>query len=339
MAYETTTNIQAALIATQVIRDRVIAAAAPRMFAMNLICHDSMDGEGSNTARYARYADLGAAAGGTEGVDLTPMFTHGMDTSIELSPMEGIADMSLITEDTVLRRLGGAIFRAVRDVLVSGNQAAIAKLLDTDVARQTARGMQKYEQDLMTTMLTAPSVSAGVTNTALSMLTIISALRKMKINQPFRPPSEWAFLLPTAGTEDLQLEAISSGGGGYQGTLWGGGQAKFGIANKPVDSWMTDGLLGDVLGTDVYEYDDELKVTANAGVDALGLLFCRGDPSRSPNDYQGKVPSFVFLERSPLDFIFDFDGSLRSVELINNARYIFGELADNNHVSVLVKND
>jgi hypothetical protein len=338
MSLETTSTVQAALVAAQVIRDQVIEAAKPRMFILGLMCHDSMDGEGSNTVRYARNLDLGAASGGTEGVDLTPQFTHGMDTSVELSPTEAVADMSLITEDTVLRRLGGSAFRSVRDVFVSGNQGAISRLLAKDVQRQTTRGLQKMEIDALTTMLTAPSVSAGTTNTALSMLTIISAIRKMKINQPLRPPSEWAFLLPSAGVEDLQLEAIATGGG-YQGTLFGGGQARFGIANAPTDDWAGSGLLGDVLGLDVYEYDDELKVTANAGVDVTGLLFCKGDPRRTPNDYAGRPPSFVYVERSPLDFVFQHDGSLRSVELIDNARYIFGELADNNHVSLLIKND
>jgi hypothetical protein len=338
MANETTTATQAALIATQVIRDQVMKNAMPRLFALGLVCHDSMDGEGSNTVRYTRYADLGAASGGTEGVDLTPRFTHDMDASVELSPTEAVADMSLITEDTVLRRLGGQGFRTVRDVFVSGNQGAISRLLAPDVQRQTERALQKMEADLLNTILTAPSTSVGTTNTALSMLTIISALRTMKQQQPLRPPSEWAFLLPSAGTQDLQIEAIATSGG-YQGTLWGGGQAKFGIANAPSDDWGSMGLLGDVLGVDVYEYDDELKVTANSATDVLGLLFCKGDPNRTPNDYQGRVPSFVFVERSPLDFVFEHDGSLRAVELIDNARYIFGELADNNHVGLLVKND
>lgn len=338
MANETTTSVQSALIASQVIRDQVIQANRPRMFVLGLMAHDTMDGEGSNTVRYAVYADLGAASAGSEGVDLQPTVSLSMASSVELSPTEAVADMSLITEDTVMRRLGGTPFRSVRDVFSSMDQMAIARLLGPDITRQTLRAIQKLEADALSVVLNAPSTSKGTTNTALSVLTMLATIRQMKINQPLRPPSEWVFLQPSAQVQDLQNEAIGTSGGAG-GSLWMiPAKADQGMVNRPADDWQTVGRTGTFLQFEAYEYDDELKQTANGTTDVLGIMLCKGDPTRTPNDYAGKVPSFVYVERSPIAFAFQPDASLRSMEVIDNARYVIGEMVDLNHVGILSKN-
>jgi hypothetical protein len=337
VANETTAAVQAAAIASQVIRNQVIQAHLPKMTALGLMAQDSMDGEGSNTVRYVVDADLGAASAGTEGVDLTPTVALSLDTSVEVTPTEGVADMALITEDTVLRRLGGANYRSVKDVFASEDKAAISKLLAPDIARLTSRAMQKIVADAVAMAFASPTVQKGTTNTDLTMTALIQTIRGMKILQPHRPQSEWCFWLPTAGIEHLQIAAIATSGG-FAGTLWGGGQARYNIANAPSDDLAAQSLLGDILGYQTYELDDEFNQLANGTTDVLGLMFCRGDGKSSPDSYAGKPPSFVYVERSPLDFAFQFDASLRSLEVISNARYGFGSFAGN-QVGILIDND
>jgi hypothetical protein len=337
MANETTSAIQAAAVASQVIRNQVIQAHLPKMTALGMMSHDSMDGEGSNTVRYVVDADLGEAGSGTEGVDLTPTIALSLDTSIEVTPTEGVADMALITEDTVMRRLGGTAYKNVKDVFAGGDKAAISRLLQPDIARMTARAMQKITRDAIEMAFASPTVQRGTTNTDLTMTALIQTIRGMKILQPHRPQSEWCFWLPTAGIEHLQIAAIATSGG-FAGTLWGGGQARFGIANAPSDDLAAQSLLGDVLGYRTYELDDEFNQFANGTTDVLGLMFCKGEPNKTPDSYAGMPPSFVYVERSPLDFAFQVDASLRSLEIIANARYGFNFFSGN-QVGILIDND
>ncbi len=337
MANETTSTSQAALIATEVISRETIAAHGPRMVMLGLVCHDTMDGEASNSKRYPVYSDLGAASAGAEAVDLTPTIELAMGTSITLAPTEGVADMALITDDTVMRRLGGTPHRTVRSVFESGSPEQRIALLAPDVRRMTKRGLQKIEADGLDTLLAAPSTSVGTTNTDLTILAALQAIRQHKVNQPLRPPSEWGFLLPGAAVQHLVVEAaVTSGGLG--GALWGSA-IDFSIVNKPGDEFMANGRVGSILNYPVFEYDDELKVTANAAVDVLGMFFSIGNPARSTESYGGEVPHGVYLERHFLAFAFQADESLRSLEVIMNARYIWGEINDLDAVKILADND
>lgn len=336
MANETLSASQSALIATQAIRDAIISAHLPKMWFLNHFAHDPMD-DNSGTVRYPVESDLGEAASGTEGVDLTPTIELGMASSLEISPSEGVADMALITEQTVKRRLGGAAFATVADVFNSGNKDAIRRLLERDVSRMLERGLQKMIRDAVEMAFAAPSVQTGTTNTDLSITTILSTIRQMKILQPLRPQREWAFCWTSAGTLHLQTEALAASGG-FNGTLWGGGQARFNMANAVDEANEQLGLIGDILNFPVYELDDEFKQLANGTTDVLGLMYCKSDSSRSPMSYNGKLPSFIMADEKPLDIRFEADGSLRAMECIMTANYGFGAVAAN-HVGILIDND
>lgn len=340
MASETTSTSQAALIATELISPTAIAAHLPRMVLSGLVCRDSMDGAGSNQKRFPVESDLGASSAGVEAVDATPTVEVGMGSSINLSPTEGVLDMALITDDTVMRRLGGTPFQTVRAVFEQGSVQQRMALLAPDIRRLIKRGMQKIEADGLSALLAAPSTHTGTTNTDLSALACLQAINQHKVNQPHRPPSEWAFLLPPAGVHHLNVESLltSSVMGGTAGVLWGN-VVDFSIANRPGDGFMQNGLIGSILQYPVYEYDNELKVTANGTTDVLGMFFSRGDPSRSSESYGGEVPHGVYVERHFLNFAFQADESLRSLEVIMNARYIWGEISDLDAVQLLVDND
>lgn len=340
MANETTSTSQAALVATEVISPEVIAAHLPRNVIMGLVCHDNMDGAGSNSKRYAVDSDLGVASAGSEAVDLTPTIELGQGSSVTLAPTQGVADMAVITSDTVMRRLGGTPFRTVRDVFERGTLDQRIALIGKDIRRMLKRGLQKIGQDGLDTLLAAPSTSVGTTNTDLTVLACLQAVRQAKVNQPHRPPSEWGFLLPGAAVHHLNVETLTTTGvmGGGSGSLW---QSKtdWDIANRPGDEFMVNGLIGSILRYPVYEYDDEMKVTANGGTDVLGMFFSIGNPARTSESYMGETPHGVYLERHFLDFAFEFDASADWLEIILRARYIFGEISDLDAVKILADND
>lgn len=335
MANETTSATQAALIATEVIASSAIEAHKPRNVLMQLCASDSNDGTGSNQKRYPKFSDLGVASGGSEGVDLTPTVALGMGTSVNVSPTEAIAEMALVTDDTVMRRLGGTPFQTVRAVFESGNKQAIAQLLAPDIRRLVAMGMQKLEADACA-LLSGISTSVGADNTDLGILAMLQAVWQMKKNQPLRPPSEWGFVLPDAAVHHLNVEAYATSGG-LAGNLWGSGGAQFTLGNRPQDTFVENGLVGGFLQYPVYELDNEQKVVS--GNNVLGAMACLSSLARSYNSYAGRPPWAVYLERHFINFAFQADESLRSMEIIMNARYAFAELVDLNAVSILADND
>jgi hypothetical protein len=340
MANETTSAIQDSYIATSILSQRVMDAEAARFVARGFCAGDVMDGVGAGRKDYLLGAVQGASSAGTEGVDLSPTRQLADGTPVQVTPTEGIADMALITEKTVRRRLGGTAHQSLRSVFESGDKVALSALLAPDVADMTIGALKKYEADGLDTMLNAPSNSVGTTNTDLTILVCISAIRQMKIQQPLRPPTEWAFLMPSAAKLHLDTEVLLTSGvaGGAGGTLWGT-LADYQIANRPGDAWVANGFHGTLFGIPWFEYDDEFKETANGTTDVLGILFCLGDPRRAPDAYMKRPPSFVFLEETPLTWRFQMDESLRSMEVIATADYAFADLFDGNHVKFLIDND
>lgn len=340
MANETTSALQSSYIATEILSQQVIDAEAARFIARGFCAGDTMDGAGSGTKKYLVGAVQAASTGGTEGVDATPTRALDDGTPVSVTPAEGILDMALITEKVVRRRLGGVRHQNLRGVFESGDKAALSALLRPDIADMTIGALKRYEHDALGTMLAAPSVSAGNTNTDLTLLVVLTAIRTFKLQQPLRPPSEWAFLMPSAAKLHLDTEALftSSVAGGAGGTLWGT-WADYSVANRPGDVWIQNGFQGTIFGIPWYEYDDEFKVTANGGTDVLGLIFCLGDPRRSPDQYMKRTPSFVFLEETPFDFRFQMDESMRAMEVVATADYAFAELFDGNHIKFLIDND
>lgn len=339
MANETTSAIQDSYIATERLSKQVIDAEGPRYIARQF-CMGDVGTDGAGKKRYLVGAVQAASSGGTEGVDLTPTRQLADGTPVDVTPSEGIADMALITEKTVRRRLGGTPHQTVISVFESGNKQLISQLLAPDVIDMTNGALKKYELDALDTMLNAPSNSVGTTNTDLTILVVITAIRQLKLQQPLRPPSEWMFLMPSIAKQHLDVEVLLTSGvaGGAGGTLWGN-WADYKLANRPGDEWVMNGFQGTIFNIPWFEYDDEFKETANGTTDVLGILMCMGDPRRTPDSYSKKVASFVYLEETPLTWRFQFDASMRSMEIIATADYAFAEMFDSNHVKFLIDND
>lgn len=334
MANETLAANQSALIATEVIADEVIKAHLPSIRFLNLVHHKSMDGMGSNTLRIPVYSDLGAASGGTEGVDATPSVQLGMGTSITVTPTEGVLEMALISDDTVMRRLGGTPYQTVRSAFFSGNDAAISTLLRPDIERLIPMGLQKIEADGYALLGSISNTVGPSSGSALRIQDMLSAIYQMKTQQPLRPRSEWVFFLAPVQVHNLNLEALATSGG-VGGSLWGTSSADYNIANNNPEA--EPGWIGSFLQYGTYEQDDELVTTANSGADAVGALFCRGNPSVAPDSPSlgGKPGAFAYVERHFLAFNFQGDASYRSAEVIMNARYAWAELADLNAVGIV----
>jgi len=326
---------QAALIASEVIADDVIKAHLPSIRFLNLVHHKSMDGMGSNKLRIPVYSDLGAASGGTEGVDATPSVTLGMGTSVEVTPSEGVLEMALISDDTVMRRLGGSPFRTVKQAFFSGDDGAISALLRPDIERMIPMGLQKIEADGLELLKGVSNTVGPAAGNSLRILDMLTAVYQMKTQQPLRPRSEWVYLLAPVQTHHLNLEALSASGG-VSGTLWGTSSADYNIANNNAEA--EPGWIGSFLQYNTYEIDDELVPLDSAG-DAVGSFFCRGRPNVAPDSpaLGGRPGAFAYVERHFLNISFEGDVSYRAAEVVMNARYAWAELADLNAVGIVSK--
>ncbi len=334
MANETTSTSQATLIATEIQADGAIQANLTKHVFNNLLHHDNMDGAGSGTKRYAVESDLGASSGGTEGTAITANSELTMGSAVSLTPTEGVLDRATITEKVIMRRLGGMPADSVIGVFQSEDQAMLSQLLAPDIRRLVAKGMQKIEADALA-LLSAPSNSVGSTGVDASIMDLLTAVYQGKTQQMHRPPSEKGFVLTPNQTYEVDLEAVSTGGG-VAGAIWNT-QADFSIANRPDDGLSALGRIGTFLRYSVYEYDHELRVTANAGADVVGAFMDIGNPNISPDAPElGGKPAFgVYLERHFLKFRYQYDAALRAMIVVMNADYIHGELVDSGAVGII----
>lgn len=335
MALETTSSTQSALINTEVISQAAIKANLPALPFIGLAHHDNVDGASSNTKNYLVESDLGTASGGTEGVDVTPTVQLTYGSSVAATPTEGVLDMALITEDTVMRRLGGMGFQSVRDVFASENDAAIQRLLAPDIQRMAFRGMRKIHSDGLQLMAGA-SNTVGSSGSDMTILNLLQARYQLKTQKPHLPPSRWAYILTTNQVFEAEQIAIATSGG-LAGTMWSS-QADYGMLNSPGDEWSQSGLIGTFLRHPVYEINEDEAATANAAADVCGALACIPANIETPPDAPvngGKVGAYCLTYRHMLAWAFEFDASMRSLELICNARYIWSELVDSNHVGIV----
>ena len=333
MANETTSVSQTALIATEKIADGAILANLPKHVFNNLLHGDSIDGAGTNKKNYAVENDLGAAAGGTEGVDVAPTVELGMGTTVEVTPTRGVDDMALITLETAQRRLGGMPYRSVLELFQSEDEARLTAVLGPDIRRLVARAMQKVEADALA-LLSGISNTVGSSGSDVTVTNLLTSIYTLKTQQPHRPPSEWGFVLWPNQVLEIDLEAAVTGGG-LGGALWNT-QADFGLLNRP-EGDPANGFVGTFLRYGVWEPDHELRITANAGADVVGALMCLSDPGTPPDAPQngGKVAFGVMLEGYPLTFSFEYDASMGGIEAVDRASYAHAELADPNAVGIV----
>lgn len=336
MANETTRTSQTALVATERLMVGAIEANLPSYPVHRLLAWDSIDGFGADKKNYPVESDLGAASGGTEGTDLTANTEIGMGATKSVTTSEGVAIKSVITEKLVRKRAGGLGYSTVMQLFASEDMAALERVLAPEVRRMTAMALQKIEADCIA-VLDDPSNSVGTSGSDISMLNLMQAIYQGDVQQMHLPASERGFILTPNQIHELNVEALSTGGG-VGGALWSTGAADYDIFNAPAGSFVTDGLRGSFAGYRVYQYDHELRGTANGGADVVGFFGCLGSADRSPDSYGGKVPYGVLLWDQPLAFRFQYNASLRAMEIVPTAEYAASELVDNNGVKIVTDN-
>jgi hypothetical protein len=335
MANETTTGTLAALIATEKLAQQAIQAHLPRMVLTGLVHRDSIDGERAPKKRYMVNSDLGAASGGTEGVDTTPTVAVNMGTSVDVTPSIGVKDMVLITEDAVMQALG-VMASQVRGIFAEGSQAQFESILAPIVNRMIPRGLQKIEADGLSALLAASSTTVGSSGNDITIANLIQAQYQFRKNAALRPIGEAKYLLTENQKFEIDLEAASASGG-VAGALWNT-QLDYSLLRRQAgDEFERSGLIGTFLGYEVYTYDNELIVTANAGADVAGAFGVFGVPGVAPDAPQlaGKCGAWVYLERSPLSIQYQQDASLMAAEAVMSARYAWAELVDLNVVGII----
>lgn len=338
----TTSASQNALILSQVLAASQMKANMPSLPLIALAHHKNMDGNGSNTYRHPRESDLGISTGGTEGVAFSSPLEIGYDSSLELSPTEGVLDGFTITEDTVMRRLGGMGSGDVINIFESGSNAQRAALLGPDVERMMYRALRKVHKDGLD-LLTGLSESVGLVTTDASIDELLEMRYVMRKNHAHGPISRWAFVEPASAIYAMEQEALTSTD--LIGTIWNQADANF--VNKPGDDWSETGSWGSFLGHPMYELaeEDVPTVTVDAATGVVGGMIVRpAAPGQAPDDGSlgKKVGTFVLVHRSPAGstpvvFRFDTDINLRSLKCVVNARYIWGELLDKNGVKHISK--
>ena len=332
MSNETTRTSQTALVATEKLMVGAIEANLPDKPVHRLLSWDSLDGANADKKNYPVESDLGAASGGTEGTDLTSNTEIGMGATKAVTTSEGVAIKAVITEKTVRKRLGGLGFSTVLGAFQSEDIGALTTLLAPEVRRMTAMAMQKIEADCIA-ILDDASNSVGSTGVDIGISTMLQAIYQAETQQMHLPRSQRGFVLTPNQVHELNLEAAVTGGG-YGGGLWSQ-NIDYSLFNAPGDEAMMDGLRGSFAGYRVYQYDSELALSVNGGADVGGFFGCLGSPNRSPDSYGGKVPYGVLLWDQPLTFRFQYDASLRAMEIIPTAEYAASELVDNNGVSIV----
>lgn len=334
MANETTSAIQAAVIATERLARGAIKANLEKQVMVGLLHHDTMDGAPAPKKRYPVESDLGTSSGGTEGTPITANTAVGYASSVESTPSEGVLDRFVITEKTVMERLGGVGSRTVLDIFGSGDMSLIEALLRPDINRVYSRGANKIETDALA-LLSGISNTVGSTGVDMTLTNALEAIYQLKTQNPLRPPSEWCFVLAPNQTHELNLEALT-GSGGLSG-IWTA-QAQNDLMNRPGDMWSMNGLLGrQILGFRVYEMSPGLVPTANTGADVVGGLICQGSPAQAPDDpaLGGKTAFGVYLARHGLVPRFEQDADTRGMKCVINALYACTELVDNNAVGIV----
>lgn len=332
MANETTSTSQTTLIRTEILMDGAIRAAQPRLVVMNQLHWDDISAEPSGTVKYPVESDLGSASGGTEGTDLTTNTELGMASAVSVSPTEGAVFKAVITETVVKRRLGGMPYGSVIDLFQSHDVNALDAVLAPDIRRGTSAMLNKIETDATALLSTPSNVVGGGAGVDARIEDLFSAIYQMLKQQPLRPPSEWKFILAPHQIDEINRNALVTSGG-LGGAIWSM-QANFGLANRPDDAGYEAGRLGTFLNYPVYAYDHELRLEESNA--AKGALFAGGTPTQSPRDaaLAGRVGYGVLVWEAPIAFRFQYDVSLRAMEIVGSCRYALAELFDANGVEI-----
>jgi hypothetical protein len=331
MANETTASTLSAYTRTEVMAQRAILANLPKFVFLGQFHRDSISGMNAPLKRYFKQGDLGAASAGTEGTALSSNTALSLGSSVTVTPTEGVAILSQVTENAASLALG-IPFEQVQRMFVDGSSDAIASMIEPIINEHIPMAMQKMEADALA-LMSGLSTSVGSTTVDCSIANLMAAQYQFRLNQPLRGIQEAKYVLAEIQVNDVNTEAISTSGG-VGGAIWGN-QANYGLANAQDD--LGAGYIGTFLGRPVHTYDAELNVTANASADVVGCFGVLGRPGVAPDapEMMGRPGAFVYLEKAPLMTRAHANLLLRAVDVVTTAHYLCAELVDLNAVKIV----
>jgi len=330
MANETTASTLSAYTRTEVMAQRAILANIPKFIFLAKFHKDSISGLNAPLKRYFKQGDLGAASAGTEGTALSSNTALSLGTSVSVTPTEGVAILSQVTENAASLALG-VPFEQVQRMFVDGNTDQLTGMLEPIINEHIPMAMQKMEADALA-LMTGLSTSVGSTGVDCSIANLMAAQYQFRINQPLRGIQEAQYVLHEIQVNDVNTEAMAGTGTGLS-NLWNS-QAQNNLMNAQ-DS-RGAGYIGELLGRPVSTYDYELAVTANSGADVVGCFgVLGGDEAPDAPKYMGRPGAFVYLEKAPLMTRAHVNLLLRAVDVVTTAHYLCAELVDLNAVKIV----
>lgn len=324
MAVSTATTYSPVIL-NEVLAEAALKALTPKVVAWNHFNQDSIDGEGSLSKEYPKYADLGAAAAATEGSDFTTTTTLSFDTTITMTPTEAAVARADITTRAMRRKSPGMSAADVFGRIMAGDYSGILGLLEEEAQRLSVMLYEKAETDCIA-LLDDFSDTAGSTGVDITIDNFLTALFKLEQNEP--PHEEFVGLFDIEQIRTLRA-SLTSNAADADGAVWQS-QADANVVNFLNDT-NRNGYKGTLLGVPLFQLAPSLSLTANAGADVVGALIARGEGD-PVNGLRGPCN---FLEGHPITFLVDVDPSARIVELIGIWEYAAAEVTDACGVSVI----
>lgn len=302
-----------------------LPANLPKIVAFHLVNHDSIAGQPTETKRYPKFSDLGAAAAVAEGTDASTNTALGMAADIDITVAENAVVKSTISDRALERVMPGR--SGVPALIQSQDPAAIVAALGPQAQRHMAMCMEKVEDDITNLFDGLSNTVGGGAAVDLRVSDLLDAVYTYKTLDPMS--EQTGFILTTNQMHEIRKELMTTGGG-LAGAVWSSADVSGFLGLNP--DAPRNGFQGTFLGRPVYEYAHSLRdEVSSAGWGMYGVLANGG----APDVLNAVVSPFTFLEGRPgFTHYIDFDASNRWFELVTILVYGTGELKDDAAVGI-----
>jgi hypothetical protein len=300
-----------------------LPANLPKIVLLGLVNHDSLVGQPTETKRYSKFSDLGAASAVAEGTDATTNVELTMGTAIDISVAENAVIKSTISDRALERMVPGRT--GVDAIFQSQNPAALVSALGPQAQRHMSMALEKVEADLKDLL---SSLSNSVGGGATVDLRVSDLLDAIYTYQTLDPVSDAGFYLSPHQMHEIRKE-LATTGGGLGGSVWTNADSSGFLANPDNPS---NGFQGSFLGRPVYEGAHSLREEASSA--AWGMYGALGMGS-APDVMGATVSPFAFVEgRAGFTHYVDFNASNRWTELVTILVFGVGEIKDDAAVGI-----
>lgn len=318
MAQTTSTSI-ADMLFSEVLGQEALASASPRPVVTQFFNQYSLEGQRSKVLALNTYADPGPATAGVEGTTFSTVTTLGLDSRVNITPVESAVMLAQVTDDAIENLTG---FSHAAQLMLEGSLDQKLQVFRSQAARLAKAAVEKAETDAVALFANA-SQSVGTTQQNLSQADIADAIYTLEISEA--PNRGFVACLAPRQIHDLRNELMVTSGG-VQGVYHAGKSADH------VDN--LNGFKMNVLGIDVFQYDESAKLSSGDGYDCIGAVFVPG--SGAPElDGSGQAGAYAMVEARAMDFRLDHDLRERATDIMVNWKYAVAERKDAWTVKVL----